>query len=415
MFRKRNSLTTQNFSGAQTGLIKGGLATNFSLRKGTTMNVLKDAKQPFGENRSSNGSGKKRCLSEALDYKCTLEPLRKKNKLMRSPSGIPHLPRSVVELRLAHTGGEPCNGLHPEIIKVSNQNIKLTKKMRRIEEMAQFWKRKSVSLAQDLDRSRSEISMLRDKLEGVESQRLSLQSKLLSAQQDSSQCMEAIQSLMSDNENLKFIVKNVNQELKIMQDIKAEELEKCDVSMIESEDTPVDMDTCRELEEALEDTLADLTDRLEEIEQLKKALAKTSVERDQLQRVVSKEVLKDAIAHLEDREVETDPTKLRLQKLQEMVEKCMFRIAVLTQKNEELRKVAKEGGEDTDLLKTLEDSQKLEVLESLCQQRYRALLRKTAAKLVENGEEEDLANQSFFDSSESLTNEEVDTNISFGI
>merc|ERR1719411_1820040 len=75
----------------------------------------------------------------------------------------------------------------------------------------------------------------------------------------------------------------------------------------------VDMETCKELEEALEDTLADLTERVEEIEELKAALAKTTVERDALQRVVSREVIESAIANLDNRELETNPTKLRIQ------------------------------------------------------------------------------------------------------
>jgi len=271
--------------------------------------------------------------------------------------------------------------------------------------MAQFWKRKSLTLAEDLDRSRTEISMLRNKLENVESERLQLHSKLLSAKQDSTQCMKAIASLMSENENLKFIVKNVNQELRLTEEARAE-VKECDVSMIEMDNEVVDMETCKELEEALEDTLADLTERIAEIEELKAALAKTTVERDELQRVVSREVIESAIANLDNRELETNPTKRRIQKLQEMVEKCMFRIAVLTQKNEELKKITIDGSEETHLLETLEDSQKLEVLESLCMQRYRKVLRNTAANLVESGEDEDLENESFLDVNESLANDE---------
>jgi len=387
MFRKRTSLTTSTIFTPQV-FDSNKINSSISLRG----NGLKSA---FAQPKANRGlqnirtPGKKRSLSEALDSKCRLEPPTKKAHI--------RLPLSVIELRASHKA-QVCafkDGKHPALLQADIQNTKLTTKIRRMEEMAQFWKRKSLSLAEDLDRSRTEISMLRNKLENVESERLELQSKLMSAQQDSSQCMKAIQELMAENDNLKFVVKNVNKELKCMQDFEAEEAEKCDVSMAETySDDPVDMETCKELEEALEDTLADLTDRIEEIEQLKSALARTTVERDELQRVVSREVLQTAIASL-DRNTQKNPTVRRIETLQAQVEKCMFRIAVLTQKNEELKKVAIDGSEETDLLRTLEDSQKLEVLESLCQQRYRKLLRKTAARLVETGEDEDLEDESF--------------------
>lgn len=342
------------------------------------------------------GSGKKRSLSEALDTKCNIISQRPRKKANVD------VPLAVKELKAEQKGAiaQVKLGMHPALLKKDHVNQNLKRKIRRVEEMVAFWKRKSLHLAKDLDKSRTEITMLREKLETVESERLQIQDKLLSAQQDNSQCMKAIKSLMSENDDLKFTMGNMSQELKELNDSKAEELDKCDISMIDAdaeEDQPTNMETCKELEEALEDTLADLTDRIDEIEELKSALAKTTVERDQLQQVVSREVIQYAIAEMqdEDQSPSTNPTARRIAKLQEQVEKCMFRIAVLTQKNEELRKVAKNGSDDTDLLKTLEDSQKLEVLESLCMQKYRKLLRKTAAKIVETGEFQDLANESF--------------------
>lgn len=342
------------------------------------------------------GSGKKRSLSEALDTKCNIISQRPRKKANVD------VPLAVKELKAEQKGAiaQVKLGMHPALLKKDHVNQNLKRKIRRVEEMVAFWKRKSLHLAKDLDKSRTEITMLREKLETVESERLQIQDKLLSAQQDNSQCMKAIKSLMSENDDLKFTMGNMSQELKELNDSKAEELDKCDISMIDAdaeEDQPTNMETCKELEEALEDTLADLTDRIDEIEELKSALAKTTVERDQLQQVVSREVIQCAIAEMqdEDQSPSTNPTARRIAKLQEQVEKCMFRIAVLTQKNEELRKVAKNGSDDTDLLKTLEDSQKLEVLESLCMQKYRKLLRKTAAKIVETGEFQDLANESF--------------------
>jgi len=326
---------------------------------------------------------RKRSLSEALTTKCNLEPPRKKSNL--NSNGVPKLPLAVLELRAQHVG-EVENlaiGMHPSLAKADRTNKILTKKIRRVEEMAQFWKSKSVTLAEDLNKSRTEISMLQGKLQGVERERLCLAKKLKTAQLDNSNCMEAIKSLMSENNTLKFVSRSIEREQEV----------ECESK--DGQDRMSCKETCEELEEALEDTLADLTERLEEIEQLKAALAKTTVERDELLKVVSRDVIKSAIANMDDQAESSNAPAKRIAKLQAQVEKCMFRIALLTQKNEELRKVSRGESTETDLLKTLEDSQKLEVLESLCMQRYRKLLRDTASNLVETGEDEDLEDESF--------------------
>jgi len=415
----RSSSVTFSKLLATKGRSTSGVSLNqVFMKKGTSLTSGKfglksDTNSKVLGSRSSGGN--KRSLHEVLNTKCSLEPPRKKNHTMvqKRQTSI-----SILELRSEHKrlmGGMATK--HPAIMEADKENQQLTKKIRRVEEMAQFWKRKSISLAEDLDKSRTEISMLRDKLEGVESERLQLHSKLLAAQQDNSQCMKAIKSLMSENENLKFVVKSVNQELKLASEFRAEVEEKCDVSMAETEDEPpADMETCKELEEALEETLADLSERLEEIEELKTALAKTTVERDQLQQVVSREVMQSAIASLDGEETETNSTQSRIAKLQGQVEKCMFRIAVLTQKNEELKKITMDGSDDMDLLRTLEDSQKLEILESLCMQKYRKILRQTAATLVETGEDEDLADESFnLDPTACVASETTSLDESFGI
>lgn len=386
MFATRLNITTS-------APIHSALLEKRGLRAGSQKNAgltLKPQNVLMRHKLTNTKTSGKRSLTEAYE-KSTAPPAKKAH--------VNPLPRAVLELRNEFKNRElefVC-GKHPALQSAERKNQQLTKKIGRIGEMAEFWKRKSMSLADDLNRSRTEISLLRNKLENVEAERLELQSKLLAAQHDNSECMKAIESLMSDNEHLKFVAKNVNEELKSLQDCGPEE--KCDVSMAEADVAgAVDMEPCKELEEALEDTLADLTERIEEIEELKAALARTTVERDELQKVVSKEVIQSAIANLEQNAAttETDPTKQRIIVLQGQVEKCMFRIAVLTQKNAELKKVAMGGSEArSKLLSTLEDSQKLEVLESLCMQRYRKLLRKTAARLVESGDDEELAEESF--------------------
>lgn len=375
MFHTRSNSTLNGFGVAPLGT-NTGLAMRFNSNKLNMTNGL--AARTNKSTSHSFTKARKRSLSEALQNKCRVEPPRKKSNL--NSNGIPKLPLAVVELRAQHLSEAKAlgTGMHPTLAKADRTNKMLTKKIRRVEEMAQFWKSKSLSLAEDLNTSRTHISMLKDKLQVVESERLDLAKKLKTAHLDNSNCMKAIKSLMSENNTLKFVSRSVERE---------QELE-CEIR--DGNETVSCKETCQELEEALEDTLADLSERIDEIEQLKAALAKTTVERDELQKVVSRDVIKSAIANLDDQVKTNDPAKKRIAKLQGQVEKCMFRIALLTQKNEELQKISSGAASATDLLKTLEDSQKLEVLESLCMQRYRKLLRDTASTLVETGEDEDL-------------------------
>jgi len=340
---------------------------------------------------------RKRSSSEALGMKCNLEPPLKKSNLSsrnsnvnsRKPrlnsNGIPKLPLAVVELRAQQLGELDVlrTGVHPTVAKANHTNKLLTKKLRRVEEMSQFWKGKSLNLAEDLNKSRTQLSMLQDKLQLVESERLDLANKLKKAKLDNASFMEAIKSLMSENNTLKFVSRSIEQE---------QELES---EMKDGHVPTACKETCEELEEALQDTLADLTERIDEIDQLKAALAKTTVERDELLKVVSRDAIKSVIANMNGQVVSSNAPDKRIARLQAQVEKCMFRIALLTQKNEQLREVSRGESTEFELLKTLEDSQKLEVLESLCMQRYRELLRNVACTLVETGEDEDLDDESF--------------------
>merc|ERR1719350_1903585 len=149
-------------------------------------------------------------------------------------------------------------------------------------------------------------------------------------------------------------------------------------------------------EQALADTLNDLTEKLEEIETLKSALATMSRKKTELEEAVTRHTLLAEMISMRDnhdkKDAEGDEKKQRIATLQRAVEKCMFRIALLTEKNEQY-KTAIRGARDRTglgrdpenepgLLNTLQDGQKVQVLESLCMQRYRKLLRETAETLI---------------------------------
>jgi len=140
------------------------------------------------------------------------------------------------------------------------------------------------------------------------------------------------------------------------------------------------------LKKALEDTLSDLSDRLEEIEELKKLLAKVTVEKNLLEKQVARKQIIAEIVDLNQGAVGDTTSTRKISKLQDAVEKCMFRISVLTQKNDELKKnsvnMSFSSDQDTRLMDLLEDDEKLHILESVCMKRFRKLLTEAAKKIV---------------------------------
>merc|ERR1719233_1029002 len=138
---------------------------------------------------------------------------------------------------------------------------------------------------------------------------------------------------------------------------------------------------CIELEKALEDTLADLSDRHSEIEDLKKLLSAVAVERNSLEKEVSKKNIIAQIVDINPHELEDQTLKSKANTLLLAVEKCMFRIALLTQQNEELKKTLNCDLNST-MMNLLEDNDKIAALESVCMHRFRTVLKEAAEKLA---------------------------------
>merc|ERR1719268_787975 len=149
---------------------------------------------------------------------------------------------------------------------------------------------------------------------------------------------------------------------------------------------PENTNACLELEKALEDTMADLSDRLAEIEDLKKLLAKVTIEKNLLEKTVSKNQIIAEIVDVNNSKREDSGVSGKIATLEEALEKCMFRIALLTQKNEELKQMNLDtsfiSDRDARLMDVLEDDDKLAILESVCMQRYRTILKEAVEELV---------------------------------
>merc|ERR1712045_69880 len=98
------------------------------------------------------------------------------------------------------------------------------------------------------------------------------------AESDSNACMDEIRTLVAANKDLKGAVHNLNEEISMLScvDGKPANVETRDVSP----------EHVAQIEQALADPLADVTDKLDEIEELKKTLATMSAENNRLDEVV---------------------------------------------------------------------------------------------------------------------------------
>jgi len=268
-------------------------------------------------------------------------------------------------------------GMHPALKEAKNEIMKLRLNLRKVEEQSIFWRRKTLNLQKELLSSKSNITDLIEQVKNLEKERAVLQDEFNAAEQQSAAISDAMKNLIAENNELKETMGHMDGELNALMKSDADDTEP---------QVPENANVCIELEKALEDTMADLSDRLAEIEDLKKLLAKVTIEKNLLEKAVSKKQIIAEIVDINLSELEDSTESNKIAKLQEALEKCMFRIAVLTQKNEELTKlngdVSFSSDHDARLMDVLEDGEKLSVLESVCMQRYRNILKEAVEELV---------------------------------
>merc|ERR1719319_1544316 len=302
--------------------------------------------------------------------------------------------------------------MHPGhlICRLNTKNGELSKRIVRLEEQTVYWRRKSLTLESERDTLKGELSRARTQIEKLDNERLKLQDKLKLAESDGAVCAREISRQVAENSDLGSVVEDLNAELETLMDVSGDNAPSSsnnadpDTSIQEGGSEESDAATKQMLEQALSDTLADLTEKLEEIEMLKSALNSMSRKKSDLEKAVTRHTLLAEMLSLgvdpdnagEESGLHKDPEgneeKQKIVRLQDAVEKCMFRIALLTEKNEQYKTVVRHardrsgviGGLDTEpgLLSTLQDGQKVQVLESLCMQRYRKLLRETAETMI---------------------------------
>merc|ERR1719159_842626 len=117
------------------------------------------------------------------------------------------------------------------------------------------------------------------------------------------------------------------------------------VSSVQSEEVvvgtkDVSPEHVAQVEKALTDTLSDLTDKVEEIDQLKKALASVSAEKSSLDEVVTRNTILAEILDMEEnpnddqKDSEGCPKLAKIASLQSAFSKCMARITQLSERSE---------------------------------------------------------------------------------
>jgi len=265
--------------------------------------------------------------------------------------------------------------IHPDL-KIAKDGVsKLGFKLRKVEEQSTFWKHKTMKLQEQLRCNKNSAVELNEKVVKLEIVRVLLQNKVTAAEEESTALSEAMKNLISENNELNETISNMDMELNSLME---------DESKFGVQDT--DNSNSVMLERAVEDTMADLSDRITEIEDLKNLLASVTVKKNLLEKQVVNKQMRTEIVDLSNGEDEDENENRTVIKLQNAVEKCMFRIAVLTQKNEELRKlngdVVFNSDEDSRMANLLEEEEKISSLESVCMKRYRKILNQAAEKLI---------------------------------
>jgi len=273
-------------------------------------------------------------------------------------------------------------GMHPDLKETKEKITELSIMLRKVEQKSTVWKRKTLDLQKELLSSKNTASNLSKQVVQLEVERVVLQKRISVAEELSNTISVAMKNLISESNELKETISLMDKELTALTEDNAKFTEDDTRTDIEAAD---DMKECIELERALEDTMADLSDRLSEIEDLKKLLAKVAIEKNRLEKHVMKKQIIAEIVNIDDKEAEDKNVKKKIGKLQDALEKCMIRIAALTRNNEELKKlncdISFSTDQDARLMDLLEDEEKLKVLEAVCMKRYRKLLKEAAEKM----------------------------------
>jgi len=269
-------------------------------------------------------------------------------------------------------------GMHPVLKEAKDEIMELRLNLRKVEEQSTFWRRKTMNLQKELRSRQNNTTDVLERVKKLEEERAMLQKKVIAAEKKTSAIVDALTGVIAENNELKETIGHLDAELNALM--------KSDVDDTKEEKLSEDTNACIELEKALQDAMADLSDRLAEIEDLKKLLAKVTIEKNLLERAVSKKQIIAEIFDVNRSEQGNGTLSSKIAKLEEALEKCMFRIAVLTQKNEELKKMNGDvsfiSDRDARLMDVLEDDEKVAILESVCMQRYRTILKEAVEELA---------------------------------
>jgi len=172
-----------------------------------------------------------------------------------------------------------------------------------------------MKVQEQLSHSKNGEAELNEKVVKLEIVRVLLQNKVTAAEEESTALSDAMKNLLSENNELNDTISNMDKELNSLM----EDDTYFGVQVTDNSNSVM-------LEKAMEDTMADLSDRITEIEDLKNLLTSVTVEKNLLEKqVVNKQMIAEIVDLSND---EDEDGNEKVIKLQNAVEKCMFRIAV---------------------------------------------------------------------------------------
>jgi len=355
-------------------------------QSGNLSNLFKNKDTNRLSNTTKQTAGRKRRFTEVERGKTNL-PTSKRPLQVRPKSNdqealkMSLMNPSIIRIKQMEKSKmlEITTGMHPALKEAKDEITKLRINLRKVEEQSTFWRRRTLELQKELRSKKNNSSFLSEQVAKLEKERLVLQNKLTAAEEQSKAIMDAMKSLIAENNEMKETLAQMDTELNTLMNFDAEDA-KLDPQV------PEEAKACIDLEKALEDTMADLSERHSEIENLKTLLSEVTLEKNLLEKEVTKKKIIAEIGDVKADELEDLPVKGKVARLQEAVEKCMFRIAVLAQQNEELKKLngklTSSPDQDAGMVGLLEDNDKLAALESVCMQRFREVLKDAAEKLL---------------------------------
>jgi len=259
--------------------------------------------------------------------------------------------------------------VHPVLKDAKEEIMKLNIILRKVKEQSRFWRRKTLELQNELRSNKNITAQLSEQVVMLELGQEQLQNEVFIAEEKISMVFDTMRNLRVENNELKGTIRQMFVDLETFtkEDAKLDDISVAD-----------DATDYIGLNKLLVGTMTELHVRLKEIEDLKKLLASVTVEKRMYENGLKKSQINSEM-EIKDNNAEEINSNMKIQKLQAAMDKCTLRVGVLTQNNDEIKKlkgdIALSPELDAKIIDILDVSEKLSYLENVCMMSYRKLLK----------------------------------------